>query len=152
MRLPTQVLVYLFRYTDGQPEYLMLHRLASRDGFWQGVTGAPEPGENLLQTAERELREETGFTVSAIQQIDYSYSFPVADKWRASYAEGVTQITEFVFLARHDSPSDPTIDPGEHDQWRWCDLASALELLTWPESKQALILCHELLTGLAHHV
>ena len=40
--IPIQVLIYPVRKTPNGWEYLMLKRIISRDGVWQGVTGAPE--------------------------------------------------------------------------------------------------------------
>lgn len=76
MRQPVQVLVYPLKTTDCGWEYLLLRRIASRGGFWQGVTGGLEEGEDLVKAAERELLEETGLVPSTLEQIDYSYSFP----------------------------------------------------------------------------
>lgn len=52
-RLPTSVLVYCYRRTAGDVEYLLLRRTAKYGGFWQGVTGAIEEGETLEQAAAR---------------------------------------------------------------------------------------------------
>ncbi len=145
MRQPIQVLVYPTMITEGQRQYLLLHRTAARGAFWQGVTGGLEYDEDLLQAAKRELLEETGFSASCIQRIDYSYSFQLDEKWAGLYAADVKQIVEYVFIAPIDAPGDPTIDPYEHDRWKWCDLSCALELLAWPENKKALVECDKLL-------
>ncbi len=94
MRQPIQVLVYPVKVTKGDWEYLLLRRIASRGGFWQGVTGGVEDDEEILETARRELMEETGLVPSRLQRIDYTYAFPVEDKWRHLYAEGVKEVTE----------------------------------------------------------
>ncbi len=145
MRQPIQVLVYPTMTVDGRRQYLLLHRTAPRGAFWQGVTGGVKYQEGLLQAAKRELLEETGFTASRIQQIDYSYSFPLEEKWAHLYTTDVKQIMEYVFIAPIDVQGDPTIDPNEHDEWKWCDLSYALELLAWPENKIALVECDKLL-------
>ena len=63
-RVPRQILVYVFRRRrDGAVDFLLLHVLADRGGFWQGVTGAPEREETDEQAAVREVLEETGFDV-----------------------------------------------------------------------------------------
>jgi dATP pyrophosphohydrolase len=123
---------------------LLLHRIPSREGFWQGVSGGVEQGEALAEAAHRELLEETGFVPCQLQQIDCSYSFSMQDEWRALYAPGVEEIKEYVFLACVNA-QEPRLDPAEHDQWRWCRFDEALKLLTWPENKEALRRCHEAL-------
>ena len=147
MRQPIQVLVYPVRGTNSGREYLMLRRTASRGGFWQGVTGGVEEGEEVLEAAKRELAEETGFILSGIQRIDYAYRFPVADEWRDLYAEDVKEITEYVFVAYVDGQPDPILDPREHDTWEWCSFDRALALLTWPGNIEALKRCDNFLRG-----
>jgi len=141
MRQPIQVSVYLAKAAHGDWEYLLLRRTVARGGFWQGVTGGVEESEDLLEAVERELMEETRLSPLTVQRIDYSYSFPVEDRWRHLYAEGVKEVTEHVFVAHVDGQQDPILDPGEHDQWEWCGLNRALGLLTWPKNKEALQRC-----------
>ena len=131
MRQPYTVLVYPVRRTgDGKGwEYLLLRRTSEREGFWQGVTGALEPGERLEEAARRELFEETGFVPEELVQIDYSYAFPVEERWQHQYGPNVTEITEHVFLAFLDSREEPKIDPREHDGWAWCPFEEALLVL-----------------------
>ena len=145
MRLPLQVLVYVASRKPTGWHYLLLRRISTRNGHWQGVTGGVEPGETLLQAARRELSEETGFVPSRVEQVDYSYSFPVGHQWRHLYAESVTHVAEYVFVAEVDAHRDPKIDPSEHDMWKWCDVTDALELLKWAENKEALRRCDNLL-------
>ena len=140
MRQPIQVLVYPARTTDCGPEYLLLRRVAGRGGFWQGVTGGIEEDESLVVGAMRELGEETGFVPSALEQIDYSYSFPMQDEWRDIYAAGVEEIVEYVFVAFMNGRQEPTLS-FEHDKWQWCSFDEALELLTWPGNIEALKRC-----------
>lgn len=141
MRRPVTVLVYPVRRTAADWEYLLLHRVASRGGFWQGVTGSIEEGEDLVEAARRELTEETRLVPSLIERIDYSYSFSIEDRWRHLYSAGEEKITEYVFIARVDGRQEPEIDPVEHDGWKWCRFSEAIELLTWPDNMEALRRC-----------
>ena len=148
MREPTQVLVYPVKATaNGGWEYLLLHRLATRGDFWQGVTGGVEQGEEIIEAAKREMTEETGLVPVAIQKIDFSYSYPVGEKWRHLYAEGVEEITEYVFVAHVEGEQAPTPDAREHDQWQWCSYEQALQRLTWPDNIEALKRCEGLLNS-----
>jgi len=144
MRQPVQVLIYPVGCTGDDWKYLLLRRVAGRGGFWQGITGGVREGEDITAAARRELPEETGFTPLELQKIDYSYSFPVEDKWRHiyQYALDVREIVEYVFVAYVDV-QEPIIDHNEHDQWKWCSFNEALELLTWSENIEALKRCRD---------
>ena len=143
VRQPVQVLVYVARPAVGGWEYLLLHRVPKLDSFWQGVTGGVEEGEEIEEAARRELLEETALAPVSLEQIDYSYTFPVRDEWRTAYGPDVNEIKEHVFLARIQS-GEPALS-WEHDAMTWCDLEAGLELLTWPENKEALRRCDALL-------
>lgn len=143
MRQPVQVLIYPVKTAGGRWEVLLLRRTASRGGFWQGVTGGVEEDEDLVEAARRELYEETGLVPSALEQIDYSYSFPVEEQWRHLYAAGVEEIVEYVFIALADGQQEPTLT-WEHDQWQWCSFHQALGLLAWPGNIEALKRCERL--------
>ncbi|MCL6642087.1 MAG: NUDIX pyrophosphatase [Candidatus Bipolaricaulota bacterium] len=145
MRQPIQVLVYPVRRIGDRWEYLLLHRIPSCGGFWQGVTGGVQQGEGLTEAAQRELLEETGLVPSLLEKIDYSYSFPLDEEWRHLYSSTVREIIEYVFVAHIGVQQEPQIDPLEHDEWRWCRFEEALELLYWPGNREALKRCHQFL-------
>ena len=145
MRQPIQVLVYLARHTvEGNWEYLLVKRIPSRGGFWQGVTGGVEGKEDPVEAAARELVEETGLVPSDLQAIEYTYSFPVEDRFRYLYPCGAESITEHVFVARTTDEQKPELSE-EHDQYRWCSFHEALSLLRWPENIEALKRCDKIL-------
>lgn len=118
---------------------------AGMAAFWQGITGGVEEGEDLVEAAMRELAEETGIVPSALEQIDYSYSFPMEEAWRGLYAAGVEEIVEYVFVALVDREQEPALS-WEHDRYEWCSLEQALALLSYPGNVEALKRCDSLLT------
>jgi 8-oxo-dGTP pyrophosphatase MutT (NUDIX family) len=131
------VLVYLYR---GE-EFLLLRRTPELGGFWQGVTGAPERDESDLDAAIREVREEAGYDVAGtIQPVGYRYELrpgPHNLYWSTLYAPGVESVPEEVFVAEVGD-GEPTLEPHEHTEFRWCSLAEALELLHYPQNRTAL--------------
>jgi dATP pyrophosphohydrolase len=149
MRQPIQVSVFPVRSIDSGWDYLMLRRVprptAGLAAFWQGITGGVEEGEDLLEAAMRELAEETGIVPSALEQIGFSYSFPMEEAWRGLYAAGVEEIEEHVFVALVGRGQEPRLS-WEHDRYEWCGLEQALALLTYPGNVEALRRCDEYLS------
>ena len=139
LRIPIQVLVYLTYNNGVEWEYLLLHRTPELGGFWQGVTGAPEGSDTLVQAAQREVFEETGFCPTDVRSIGFSYTFPVDPKWRSSYESDVDEIVEHVFVT--EVQRGPPELSFEHDAWRWCPLEEATNLLKYPENVEALLRC-----------
>lgn len=136
-RVPVQVLVYCYRKDRGRTEFLLLKRSAKRGGFWQGVSGAPFDGEELIQAAKRELLEETGINPKSIRQTSFMCSLIVEPQWRHHYRPEVTKIDEFVFTAELSEFESPTLSD-EHVQFAWHELDACLELLKYPNNKDAL--------------
>lgn len=116
----------------------MLHRVLKRMSFWQPVTGGVEWGERLNFAAARELAEETGFPPDCLTSIGYTYSFPVDEHFKVMYSMPVERITQHVYVAIVPSDGEPTIDPAEHDEYRWCSLDEAKELLFWWDDKKSI--------------
>ena len=145
MRIPIQVLVYPVRKNNNNWEYLMLKRIISRGGVWQGVTGAPEVGETIAEGAKRELCEETGYRSFTLIKTEVSYIIPMQDRWKDIYPEDTKEIPEYLFIANINESSPPQIDPIEHDDWKWCKYEEAMDLLSWENNKSALEFVHRFL-------
>jgi lipoyl(octanoyl) transferase len=140
--VPRQVLVYVARpaKSDGW-EWLLLHRLPRRGGFWQGVSGAPVPGEDDAAAVARELREETGLVPDAPPApLGYGYLLERRGRedWERTYGHGVEHVTEETYVACAPEGFEPTIAVDEHDAYRWCALDEALARLRFAENREAL--------------
>lgn len=109
-------------------DVLLLER-ARHPGFWQSVTGSQEDDEPLLETARREVREETGIVAVPTDFIDWQQTnrYEIFAEWRYRYAPGVTHNIEHVFSLCLPEPSDVTIAPDEHLAWRWLPWRQAAE-------------------------
>lgn len=110
-------------------EVLLLER-ARHPGFWQSVTGSQEDAEPLLETARREVLEETGISVEADDFVDWQMTncYEIFAEWRDRYAPGVTHNTEHVFSLRLPQKIAITVASGEHLGYRW---------LPWQEAADA---------------
>ena len=141
MRQSTQVAVYCISLPSTDRHYLLLRRIPSGGGFWQGISGGVEDDEDCLAAAKRELFEETGFEPVEIQQVDFSFTFPVPDDMRHLYDQPVDLLKEVVFLARIEDTPAPVLNPIEHDAWKWCRYHEAMKLLYWRGNKESLKQC-----------
>ncbi|HKR64126.1 MAG TPA: lipoyl(octanoyl) transferase LipB [Thermoanaerobaculia bacterium] len=116
---------------------LLLHRRRERGNFWQPITGSIEDGEVPLDTARRELREETGQTAE-VTDAALAQSFLIESQYLASRYPAPIIASEIVFSAALDSALPIRIDPDEHDAWGWFSRAEAYEKLQWSDDREAL--------------
>jgi len=141
MRQPVQVAVYCIRISPKGREYLLLRRIPSGGGYWQGISGGVEGNEDYYAAALRELREETGFYPDKLVLLEFSYNFPIEPPMRKLYGHPVETPTEIVFLAVIDSANEPKLDPEEHDAFSWRSYADAIEMLYWSGNREAIKHC-----------
>jgi len=89
---------------------------------WQSVTGSQDPGETLLATATRELREETGIDAARYGGLDdwqMSNDYEIFPQWRHRYPPGTTRNTEHVFGLTLPQPVPVQLAPREHVAFLW---------------------------------
>lgn len=120
---PVSVLVVIH---TASLDVLMLERAAHPD-FWQSVTGSREGSEPLIETARREVFEETGINAEHARYVDWrmTNTFEIFTEWRHRYAPGVTRNVEHVFSLQLPDRAAIEISPGEHRDWQW---------LPWPQA------------------
>jgi len=109
-------------------DVLLLER-ARHPGFWQSVTGSQEDDEPLIETARREVREETGIDAAAADFTDWQLTnrFEIFAEWRYRYAPGVMHNIEHVFSLCLPEQGPVTIAPEEHLAFRWLPWRKAAE-------------------------
>ncbi|MES1246360.1 MAG: NUDIX domain-containing protein [Actinomycetota bacterium] len=103
-------------------EFLVLHRVEAKGGYWHTVAARVEHDEDWPEAARRELREEAALDGELRELGAFSYE-PSMDG-RA-------------FAVDAPAGWEPTLD-WEHDDYRWCSRADAAALLEWPEPKEML--------------
>lgn len=136
---PISVLVVIH---TPEREVLLLER-ASHPGYWQSVTGSQEDGEDLAQTAQREVAEETGIVCGTEDLLEWRLSnrFEIFQEWRYRYAPGVTHNTEHVYSLCVPSAGSVVLAPGEHLAWRWLPWKQAArQVFSWTNRDAILML------------
>ena len=112
-------------------EFLVLHRVEAKGGYWHPVAGGVEPGEDWADAARRELEEEAGLTAELRELGAFEYA---REPWEA---EPGLRVEGRAFAAEAPAGWEPVLD-WEHDEYRWCALADAEALLRWPEPREML--------------
>jgi dATP pyrophosphohydrolase len=136
---PVSVLVVIH---DHDCNILLLER-AAHPGYWQSVTGSQEGDESLIETARREVTEETGIACTAADLRDWRLSnrFEIFAEWRDRYPEGVTHNTEHVFSLRVPAGTHILPAPGEHRAARWLPWREAVAAcFSWTNRDAILML------------
>ena len=121
-------------------EVLLLER-ADHPGYWQSVTGSCEAGETLVETAQREVREETGLEACQYALADWQLQniYEIYPQWRYRYAPGTTHNTEHVFGLQLPHPVAIRLAPDEHLNFRWLAWRNAAEKVFSPSNRAAIL-------------
>ncbi len=133
---PESALVVLY---DQHYRVLILQR-EDDPSFWQSVTGTLEIGEQPIQTAYREVWEETGIKLNpnhnSITDHKLSTQYEIRPQWRYRYSPDVRFNTEHVFSAQIDSQLPIVLT--EHLAYKWVSKAEAIATL-WSSSNQQAV-------------
>jgi len=151
-KIPESVLVVIY---TAELDVLLIER-ADKAGFWQSVTGAKDSeDEPLIDTAVREVVEETGIVVASEPKPDMcapnvvpkvnlrdwqlSNAYEIYPVWRHRYAPEVTHNTEHVFglLVPRDIPV--SLAPREHVGYCWLPYREAADKCFSPSNAEAIL-------------
>lgn len=119
----------LFYNDNGVRKYLLLRH---RRGHWDLPKGNIEPGEDSLETATRELVEETGIENFRIydgyeEVIEYFYK-----------RRGGRLVHKIVVFYLIEALSNDVKLSREHIDYRWVDSASAMDLATFKNTRNLI--------------
>ncbi|HWU98963.1 MAG TPA: dihydroneopterin triphosphate diphosphatase [Oxalicibacterium sp.] len=154
-KIPQSVLVVIH---TSDLEVLMIER-ADRPEFWQSVTGSKDAvDEPWLDTAVREVAEETGITImpslpdsgtepapSACVSIEHlqdwqlSNVYEIYPVWGYRYAPGVRHNTEHVFGLQVPRDIPVTLSPREHLQYLWLPWREAADKCFSASNAEAIL-------------
>ena len=135
---PHSVLVVI--YAQNTQRVLMLQR-QDDPTFWQSVTGSIEKEEQPFQTAQREVKEETGIDIVAqnlsLYDCKISVKFEIFPQFRYKYAPDVTHNTEYWFLLGLPNEIEPRLT--EHLAYQWLPASQAVKLTKSHNNAQAIV-------------
>jgi len=100
-------------------------------GHWSFPKGHPEEGETPIETAKRELKEETGLEVSNIlpeTKLEENYMFQLEGE--------KIQKKVVYFIGVVKEPDEVVIDLSELIEGKWANLNEAPMHLTYEEAKR----------------
>lgn len=147
-KIPESVLVVIY---SANLDVLLMER-ADKPGYWQSVTGSKDTvSEPLVETAVREVREETGIRVGRDSSAPNDVSdrclhdwqlanvYEIYPVWRHRYAPGVAKNTEHVFglLVPRDIPI--RLAPREHLDYVWLPYREAADKCFSPSNAEAIL-------------
>jgi len=121
-------------------QILLLER-AKHPGYWQSVTGSREQDESFSATACREVAEETGLIVDAVQLRTWPGEniYEIMPEWRHRYAPNVTHNREIVFSLCVPAVCEITLSPIEHRAWRWAPATEAAAACFSASNREAIL-------------
>ena len=114
---------------EGDDIYFLLVRYVNEPDYWGLVKGHMEKGETEIDTAVREIREETGIT-----ELDFLDCFRAKERY--SPKEGVMK--EVVFFLAETNEKDVKLEPSEQDDYSWLRLDDAVKRLKFKNHKDLL--------------
>ncbi len=137
-KIPVSVLVVIH---TADLQVLLLER-ADHPGYWQSVTGSQNPSETLLQTALREVLEETGLNTADYALTDWCIEnqYEIYEEWRWRYAPGVRFNAEHVFGLCLPAATSIRIAPREHLNFIWLPWQQASEKVFSSSNAEAILL------------
>ena len=128
---------YVYRQTQEGIKFLLLKRAKTKiyEHLWQGVAGKIEKGETAVETAIRELMEETGFKPFRMFIADHISKFYEA-KW-----DRINLVPVFGIEVKK---SEVSISK-EHCDFKWVDFELASKTLVWQGQKEGILSVHNML-------
>lgn len=142
-KIPQSVLVVI--HTPAL-DVLLIER-ADHAGYWQSVTGSKDSlGEPLVETAAREVAEETGIVIGsarvpagALHDWGLRNVYDIYPQWQHRYAPGVTRNTEHVFGLAVPRDIDVTLSPREHLRYAWLPWREAADRCFSASNAEAIL-------------
>lgn len=141
-------LIPVFTSAEGDRRYLLI---LHQKGHWAFPKGHAEAGETPLETAQREVAEETGLTaLTVVPEAEFVESYEFSDGKR-QISKTVTYFLAQVSPSPEGTPPPVTLQEAEVAQYRWCSASEAQDLITFEANRQVLLDCEQFLQHQASH-
>ncbi len=123
--------VHLFKVIDGEIKFLILKRAENVvfPGLWQMVTGKSEGDETALETALREIKEETGLIPKNI------WAAPNINSFYSHHENCINLIPVFAAEIETD---DGVVISNEHLEYKWTTPEEAKKLFAWAGQRKSV--------------
>jgi bis(5'-nucleosidyl)-tetraphosphatase len=121
-------ILYFLNEDLGRTEFLLLHHIS---GHWDFPKGNIELGEDGLQTARREIYEETG-----INDIEFAKDFTSSIEYFYRRSDKLIHKRVTFYIAKTNT-RDVTLS-SEHDGYSWNEYGTAINQLTYNSAKKLL--------------
>ncbi|MEB3162701.1 MAG: NUDIX domain-containing protein [Prochlorothrix sp.] len=129
---------------EGDRRYLLI---LHQKGHWAFPKGHADPGETPLETARREVAEETGLTdLTVVPGAEFVECYQLTHQ-DVPIAKTVTYFLAQVHAGPDGAAPIVTLQEAEVAQYQWCSPAEAEELLTFAASRQILANCEAFFQG-----
>ena len=143
-KIPESVLVVI--YTPSL-DVLLIKRADAVD-YWQSVTGSKDAlEEHYLQTAFREVHEETGIDCRPSAPLHaglYDWGlenvYDIYPHWQWRYGPGVTRNTEHLFGLQVPTRMPICLNPQEHTAYQWLPYREAAQKCSSASNAEAVLL------------
>ena len=110
--------------------------------FWQSVTGTLEQGERPIETAMREVLEETSIDIVrsaySLRDCQKINTYEIRDRWKHRYPPNTPYNTEHVFAV--EVANNQNIVLSEHSAYLWLDKSSAMHKVWSDTNREAISL------------
>lgn len=137
-RIPQSALTVVYNQSG---QVLVMQRNDDPE-FWQSVTGTLESGEQPIETALREVLEETGIDINAhdYRLIDCHKinTYEIRDRWKHRYPPSTPHNTEHVFAVEVSNKQPVSLT--EHSAYLWLDKEAAMQKVWSDTNREAISL------------
>lgn len=123
-------------------KYFYIFILRHKGGYWSFPKGHPNDGESPIETATRELFEETNLVVDEVM-----FDHPLEETYTFKQNHEMIYKTVHYYVASVKNPHEISIDLEEAIEGKWVEINQAPMFLSFEEAKKICREVSQLLQG-----